>query len=193
MNYNRNVAVVRVTLTENQYYKLTDVIYYGARDAAQKIYTFHRPVYDEDAGVYTDYGQNEQSVTWANLHFLSLLGNAIVCVHKLKTPGEPVIIDLLDMAIPAISQLLIAVWSDTELQTQIWKRRAGDDWESDGHYGSQSKQEFTADMNEHWWIDRKTGREIIDRFDDRRYAKRMQFTLHEKPTTKYQKIEFMTA
>lgn len=138
-----------------------DAIYYGGREVAQHLYPTHSRVYDEDAGVYTDYGLNNASVTWAQVHFLSLLGMAVVdsrCEHDSDTCE----IVLLDDAVGAVVQLIHTLYSDRDLQARIWKMRAESLWESDGHYGRQSKTEFTNDMIARWSFDRKIARKICE-------------------------------
>jgi hypothetical protein len=142
--------------------KLVDAIYYGTRPAAQHMYEFIRPAYDEDAGVFTDYGQNDPSRTWANVHFQSLCANAVINVDWGKTDDGPVYVTLLEMSIGAVVQLLWALWSNDDLQKRVWKSAGFENWESDGHYGQQTREQFMAEEIQRYWIDRKCGIRISE-------------------------------
>lgn len=158
------MKIKKITMTVKDYDNLTDLVFYGTRTVMNKIYPFHVPVFDEDAGVYTDYSQNKQETTWASIHFMNLVANGIVGIDedKLINPDDPVTVNVLEISIPAIIQLIHAVYADEKLQKTIWQSRGNDLWESDGHYGSDPKDIFIADCLKNWWIDRQTGRKLID-------------------------------
>ncbi len=154
--------VNRYKMSNQDAQKITDAIYYGARAVGQTLYKFVRSIYDEDAGVFTDYGQNDPNRTWSQIHFVNLCANAILNVKWGKEATDPAEIDILDISIPALVQLIFTLWSNPDLQKTIWESRAEDLWESDGHYGRQTRQEFTKSIVVHWGFDRKDGRRICE-------------------------------
>lgn len=161
----------RIELTENEYQTIADMIYYGTRIIADEIYPFHHSVYDEDAGVFTDYGQNNPDRTWAQVNLQELLTHAIITVKWLDEPDEngeynpnrKTITYLLDMSIGAIVQAIHKMTCDDKLQKRVWMNKITGDYESDGHYGSASKQEYVESELKRLWVDRKTGHALIEK------------------------------
>lgn len=158
----KHFEVTRYRMTRDDAHKIIDALRYGTRRAAEKLYEFTSPVYDEDAGVYTEYGQNDPNRTFAQVHFRNLCDNAIVGVEWNTADDDPTYVTLLDIAVPAVSQLLWAIWSDTELQDSILNARISSEWASDGHYGSKSREEFSAELTAIWRLDRTQGRRLCD-------------------------------
>lgn len=157
-----NFGVTRFRMAQADVQKIVDAVYYGTHRAAEKMYEFHPSVYDEDAGVFTDYGQNNAARTWAQVHFQQLCAHSIINVEWNQNDGDPAYITLLDISIGAVVQLLWCLWSDDKLQTEVWRSVCSDNWESDGHYGNRSREKFISDTIKPYWIDRKTGRRICD-------------------------------
>ena len=154
--------IARFKMSNEDCQKILDAVFYGTRKVAEELYRFNRPVYDENAGVFTDYGENDPNRTWAQIHFTSLCGSAIVGVKWGEKQTDPCEIDILEISIPAIVQLLFSIWSNEELQKRILKSRGTDLYESDGHYGKQTEQEFVDGLMKIWWIDRKIGRRLCE-------------------------------
>lgn len=163
---------VAIELTEHEYQTIADMIYYGTRIIADEIYPFHHSVYDEDAGVFTDYGQNQPDRTWAQTNLMSLLTHAIITVEWDKTddergydpnPNRKTITYILDMSIGAIVQALHKMTCDEKIQKRVWLNKITGDYESDGHYGTQSQQEYIETELKRLWVDRKTGRALIEK------------------------------
>lgn len=159
-----------IELPEREYNIIADMIYYGTNIIADKIYPFHHSVYDEDAGVFTDYGQNNPDRTWAQLHFKQLLTHAVITVKWINDddergydPNRKTMVYLLDMSIAAIVQALHKMTSDEKLQKRVWMNKITGDYESDGHYGSQSKNEYVESELKRMWVDRKTVRALIEK------------------------------
>lgn len=160
-----------IDLTEREYQTIADIIYYGTRIIADEIYPFHRSVYDEDAGVFTDYGQNNPDRTWAQCNLVSLLTHAIITAEFDETtddergydPNRKTITYILDMSIGAIVQAIHKMTCDDKLQKRVWMNKITGDYESDGHYGSASKQEYVESELKRLWVDRKTGRALIEK------------------------------
>jgi hypothetical protein len=161
--------ITRVKMTTDDTQKLLSAIDHGTRPAAQKMYEFNQPVYDEDAGVFTDYGQNDPARTFAQVHFVELCNNAILNVEWDNcTEDGPThaYITILNMAIPAVHQLLWCLYSDLAFQDTMLETRIRGEWESDGHYGSKSREEFEKDLKHMWRLDPAQGRRIGDQLQD---------------------------
>lgn len=163
---NGKFTVIKIKMAQDEAQKIIDAIYYGTRAAAQHMYKFYRSTYDEDAGVYTDYSQNDPARTWANVNFQELCANAILDVQWSEQENDPVYVTFLNMSIGAVVQLLWCISSNEDLQRSIWKSRAQGDWESDGHYGNQSKQDFIKERIHQCWMDRKQGLKIATLLQD---------------------------
>ena len=163
---NGKFTVIKIKMAQDEAQKIIDAIYYGTHAAAQHMYKFYSAVYDEDAGVHTDYNMNDPARTCANVNFQELCANAILNVQWNEHGNEPVYITFLNMSIGAIVQLIWCISSNEDLQRGIWKSRARGDWESDGHYGNQSKEDFIKEIIQQCWIDRKQGRKIANLLQD---------------------------
>jgi len=160
-----------IELPEREYQTIADMIYYGTNIIADEIYPFYRSVYDEDAGVFTDYGQNEADRTWAQCNLHQLLTHAIIAAKWIDEsddergydPNRKTLVYILDMSIGAIAQALHKMTCDDKLQKRVWMNKITGDYESDGHYGPQSKQEYIDAELKRLWVDRKTGRKLIEK------------------------------
>ncbi len=161
--------VTRFRMTTDDAQKLLSAVENATRPAAQKMYEFSQPVYDEDAGVYTDHGQNDPTRTFAQVHFVELCNNAILGVkwdNYTEDGPTHAYITILNMAIPAIHQLLWYLYSNPEFQNTILEPRISGAWESDGRYGTKSREEFAEEMKRMWWIDPIQGRRIGDQLQN---------------------------
>jgi len=161
--------MVSVTLSSSDWQAISGLIQYGTHMTVQREYEFVRPEYDEDAGIFTDYGLNETARTWANVYMTSLLQRVILDIDyrtaQQDLPPETTEFDvegmLLDMAIPALVHLLVCCL-DQEHQKNIWLSKIRGDYESDGHYGRQSRQEYIDSELQRHMVDRKRIKYIID-------------------------------
>ena len=156
------MKIRRYKITNNDAQRIIDAIDYGTRRVADKIYPYTHSVYDEDAGVFTDYGENDPQRTWAQIHFVGLCGAAIVAVKWGEQDTDLAEIDILEVAIPAVVQLVFALFSDPDTQREIWESRAQELWESDGHYGRETRDEFIEKTIALWGFDRRGGRAIVE-------------------------------
>ena len=142
-----NLKIKKITLSARDIDKINNLVYYGAHFVAQREYEFIGSTYDEDAGVFTDYGMNNTARTWATSALVQML---TVCLHD-------------------------------DVQRSILSRILGDEYESDGHYTGQKRQEYIEKRIVEIWMDRKTLRQTIDKLMDLRntetlrvYVKRIQ-------------------
>ncbi len=79
--------------------------------------------------------------------------------------------DILEIAGPALCQLIHAIYADEALQRDILTSRANNFWESDGHYERVSKSVFIERRIKEWWIDRSIGKRIIDAIQEERKSR----------------------
>jgi len=161
---NLKISSKKIKTDQETAQKLLDIIYHGARIAADEIYPFYRSVYDEDAGVFTDYGQNSPNRTFAQTNMLGMLEIASIAAQQWVFLSDPDIveIELPQMAVGTICQLIWNLYCNDKLQRRVWINKITEDWESDGHYGTQKKEEYIETEMKRLWIDSKTGRKIIE-------------------------------
>jgi hypothetical protein len=164
-NILEKVQISKIIMPAEDWNSLHDLLFYGARIVAQQQYEFIKPSYDEDAGVFTDHGQNEYSRTFANVYMTTLLGTAILDIERPEfteeNPNPPTTGYILSAAIPALSHFLVAI-GITETQKRIWMAKISGDYESDGHYGRETKEEYyQTELTRHMW-DRKRIRRVQD-------------------------------
>jgi hypothetical protein len=81
-----NAGIKRCTLTEEEWQRLELVLKYG-KSFADYLYPVSRSVYDEDAGVFTDYGKNDQATIWANIWFQKALSMSVQSVEETEEDG----------------------------------------------------------------------------------------------------------
>jgi len=169
----QHLQLSTVKMQCRDYERLNELIQYGGAEVAQKEYELAGSSYDEDAGVFTDYGMNEAARTWANIHFTQLLGMAILQGDfPDRTDDEPNPegeVMFLHMGIPAVVHFLMAM--DDETQRNIWKQQGAAFWESDGHYGGGNRQEFVEKWANDRMLDRKKKREIVSLLQDKTKSK----------------------
>ena len=154
----------RIVLNAKEAEAVTAVIENGI-SIADAIYPFVQPSYDEDAGVFTDHGKNDADRTWAGIHFRNLLQNAVIDQSWGSDNGS-VQFRFLDISIPALVQGLHRFYSDKNLQRGCLQRAAVNLWESDGHYGSQTRDEFVEETIGRMAIDRKLGKTLCEKLND---------------------------
>lgn len=180
-----NKELRAVKLPANDWSALNELVYYGAIPTAQREYEFIPPTYDEDAGISTDYGQNQYARTFANIYMTQLLSQVIqdvdfrslqdLTAEEYEANSNPEIEGLLlNMAIPALNHLLITCM-DKEHQKSIWMRKIRDSWESDGHYGTQSRQEYIDSELTRLMLDNKRIRRINDVLQDLHQGRTLNF------------------
>jgi hypothetical protein len=155
------MKIKKIVLNDAEAKAITTVIEHG-NTIADVIYPFIQPIYDEDAGVFTDYGCNDTNCTWAGIHFRNLLSNVVFATIR---SGDNVEFKLFDIGIPALVQGLHRFYSDKDLQYACSQRTAVDLWESDGHYGSQTRVEFIKEHLDRVAIDRKLGRNLCEKLN----------------------------
>lgn len=91
---------------------------------------------------------------------------------------------VLGIAIPAICHLLVACM-DKGHQHKIWELKLRDDWESDGHYGHQTRDEFLTEQHERLFVSRKRLKQIADTLQSaRQHELRYHLGAKEGPCTK---------
>lgn len=157
------LSISRFQITSQQYSLIHDLIYYGSRPTAQHCYEFNAPVYDEDAGVYTDHGQNAANRTWANSHLMALLKHAVLDVIPIDEIHQTVELHVLSHTIGALVQLLHTVATNDDLQAKIWMAYATDLWESDGHYDQGwSRTGWIETQVAHRWIAYRDAKSLTD-------------------------------
>ncbi len=168
------ISLRKIQLTYAEYRKISGLIHAGGRETAQHIYKFVTPQYDEDAGVVTDYGMNDASRTWANIHLMGLLESAIQdCefvnaedAEALDVANVPVWVYFIENSIGAVCQLLWTVVTDEALQKRIWGNAGDSYYESDGHYSGKSRAEVIEEYVAEKRIDVKTAKYLIGRLQD---------------------------
>lgn len=167
-NICEKISITEIKMPVFDFIALNDLICYGAVMLAQKEFTFAKPTYDEDAGVFTDHGINEYSRTFANVYLTSLLQSAVLdseeATHDDFQTNREICVWVRSESIPALSHLMVSI-NDTDFQKSIWMSKITSDYESDGHYEKISRDEFIDREIKKHILDRKRIRGILNRLD----------------------------
>jgi len=116
---------------------------------ADELYPFALPCYDEDAGVYTDYGQNRSRNMWLNI-VINDIGRQWhdFCLNSgLEFDNEKQIVQYDPRQLPVGIHFVLSELADNDkFRQRIITALASEYWESDGHYSGQTKSAYIAEQ-----------------------------------------------
>ena len=135
-----SVEAKKVTLSREQFEFLSWSIQYS-RGVIDTWYPVNTPVYDEDAGVHTDYGTNTMHIIWANNFFNSGLQIAGLAIHKVIWNDDVAELTIPVFCKPFIIAILIGA---NENQEKLLQHDLSYLYESDGHYEGISQSDFIS-------------------------------------------------
>jgi len=158
------LQVVTVKMSSRDFELLADLIYEGGTLVAQQEYEWVTPQFDEDAGVFTDYGENSAARTWANVYFTQLLQSALLQsdfpdrTDENENPEGEVM--FLAIAVSSVIHFLSRM--DDATQRKIWMQQGGSNYDSDGHYGLQTRDAYVQEWVERRMLNSKRRKAIIE-------------------------------
>ncbi len=114
-------------------------------------------IFDRHAG--SDPDDEYPATNVNNIWAASLLSAAL---------GEPLVTRNGDWQQPprwqraGLTCLIFNLYTQEKMQRDLWRRAAQRLWDSDGHYGRDSREKFIADFVSERWISRDEGKRICD-------------------------------
>ena len=174
LDLNCRQSIATIETTQQIADKIQDAVYYATIPVAQHLYPLFQSVYDEDAGVFTDYGMNQSSRTWAQIHFRTCVLNAVIFVDYHGddigyNPDRPVTMYITDIGSAALTQLLWTLAITPKLQEKVYGEKLSGYWDSDGHYSGKSKKDFIDSKISKEMLDKKTTKRVVELIQDARF------------------------